>query len=323
MVSLILTPEPGLMLTALAIEGMVGWPKALDRWIQHPVVWIGRLCDVGTRLLNRQAWSHRVRYLSGMLVTLIIITITSVSAILLSTLLPNTVWGFIGEALVASSLLASRSLHCHVAAVAQPLALGNINNARQAVAHIVGRDPDLLDRPGIARAALESLAENTSDGIIAPVFWGLLFGLPGIAVYKAINTLDSMIGHRSNEFLAFGGFAARLDDVANLIPARLTGFIFVLVSLKPRALHTMLRNAHRHRSPNAGWPEAAMAGALNIRLSGPRRYGNQTSQEPWLNEHAPDPCPVSIERGLLLYRRAILLCCAGLCLATIGVTIGQ
>jgi adenosylcobinamide-phosphate synthase len=180
---------------------------------------------------------------------------------------------------------------------------------------IVGRDPSQLDAAGIARAATESLAENTSDGIVAPLFWGAIFGLPGIAAYKAINTLDSMIGHRTPRYEAFGWAAARIDDVANLIPARLTGLLFAIVSVRPCiALATMWRDAGQHRSPNAGWPEAAMAGALDIRLSGPRIYEGRLSQEPWLNGEAADPTAADLNRALALYRRAMLLLAAGLAL---------
>jgi adenosylcobinamide-phosphate synthase len=195
-----------------------------------------------------------------------------------------------------------------VEAVARPLRDGDIASARHAVSQIVGRDPERLDGAGIARAALESLAENASDGVVAPLFWGVLFGLPGIAVYKAINTMDSMIGHHTPRHEDFGKAAARLDDLVNLIPARITGLLFALVSGRPlKALHVMNRDAHRHRSPNAGWPEAALAGALDVRLSGPRSYADRTSDEPWLNGTAGNPLSETLEAGLALYRRAMIL----------------
>ena len=193
-----------------------------------------------------------------------------------------------------------------VAAVARPLALGDLTSARQAVAMIVGRDPERLDAKGIARAAMESLSENASDGVVAPWFWGMVFGLPGIVGYKAINTLDSMIGHRTPRHEAFGWAAARIDDVANLIPARLTGLLMALVSGQGRgALTVMLRDARHHRSPNAGWPEAAMAGALGVRLSGPRAYADRVAEEPWVNGAAPDPTPQDLMRGLALFHRTV------------------
>jgi adenosylcobinamide-phosphate synthase len=189
---------------------------------------------------------------------------------------------------------------------------GDVAAARSAVAMIVGRDPANLDEAGIARAAIESLAENTSDGIVAPLFWGVLFGLPGIVGYKAVNTLDSMIGHRTERHEAFGWAAARIDDLANLVPARTTGLLFALVSAHPmRAASCMARDARRHRSPNAGWPEAAIAGALRVRLCGPRFYHGERADEPWLNGAARDPSAVDITRGLKLYCRA-MICLAGL-----------
>jgi adenosylcobinamide-phosphate synthase len=193
--------------------------------------------------------------------------------------------------------------------VARPLRTGDLAEARRAVARTVGRDPQRLDEAGVARAALESLAENTSDGVVAPLFWGLLFGLPGIAGYKAINTLDSMIGHRSPRYEDFGRAAARIDDVANLIPARLTGALLAVVAGAARwrrALAVMRADARAHRSPNAGWPEAALAGALGVRLSGPRVYGDRIADEPWLNATAPDPGPGDLDRGLGLYLRAMV-----------------
>jgi len=175
------------------------------------------------------------------------------------------------------------------------------------VAMIVGRDPARLDGAGVARAALESLAENSSDGIVAPLFWGAVLGLPGIAAFKAINTLDSMIGHRNARYEHFGKLAARIDDAVNLIPARLTGLVFAAVSTRPRtALAVMARDASHHRSPNAGWPEAALAGALGVRLSGPRAYGDRVAEEPWVNGAAPDPTPADLSRGLALYLRAMV-----------------
>jgi adenosylcobinamide-phosphate synthase len=168
---------------------------------------------------------------------------------------------------------------------------------------IVGRDPQMLDDAGIARAAIESLAENASDGIVAPVFWGVLFGLPGIIGYKAVNTLDSMIGHRTERHEAFGWAAARIDDAANFIPARLTGLLFVLFagSRRSQAMSSMMNDARNHRSPNAGWPEAAMAGSLGVRLCGPRSYDGELANEPWLNAGARDPAAADITRGLELY----------------------
>lgn len=298
---------PELMALALAIEVFFGWPNWLYKIIRHPVVWIGNLISWLETGLNRQQYSHAVRYIWGAFTSLTVIGVATLIAYGVTRLLPENILGLFIEALIASSLLASRSLYQYVAAVALPLQQNNLPEAREAISHIIGRDPTQLDEAGIARASLETLAENASDGVIAPLFWGLLFGLPGLAAYKTINTLDSMIAYRNTHFLAFGGFAARVDDFANLIPARITGLLFSLASMKTCAFMTMLRDAHKHRSPNAGWPEAAMAGALGIRLSGPRTYGEQLSDEPWLNAEAPDPTPSDFQKGLQLYLRAMLL----------------
>jgi adenosylcobinamide-phosphate synthase len=205
---------------------------------------------------------------------------------------------------LAWPFVAFRSLYDHVAAVRDPLRAGDIEAARSKVAMIVGRDPNQLDEAGIARAAIESLSENASDGVVAPVFWGALFGLPGIIGYKAVNTLDSMIGHRTNRHEAFGWAAARIDDVANFVPARLTGLLFATLAGSEKrsdALSCMRKDARHHRSINAGWPEAAMAGALGVRLCGPRSYDGEIADEPWLNATARDPASVDITRALETY----------------------
>nr|WP_300380729.1 adenosylcobinamide-phosphate synthase CbiB [Henriciella sp.] len=302
---------PALMLAAWAIEALFGWPDWLYRLIRHPVVWFGWVIRWLDDTLNRSTWPHTWRYIAGATASLTAITLAILLAACIAFTLPDTPAGFTVEALIASSLIASRSLYAHVARVAYPLTTGDMEAARSAVSAIVGRDPSRLDTPGMSRASLESLAENASDGVTAPLFWGAIFGLPGLAAYKAVNTLDSMIGHRNERYSAFGGFAARLDDAANLIPARLTGLLVAAASGKLSAFKIMWRDARKHRSPNAGWPEAAMAGALGVRLSGPRSYGETTSHEPWLNQGAGDPAPEHIRQGLKLYVRALAL---GACL---------
>ena len=296
------------MLLAWAIEAAVGWPRSVYRRIRHPVVWIGWLTTRLDLALNRESFGDGWRTLAGALAASTVIVVTWSVALAVTVLLPDSPPGIAAEALIAASLLASRSLYEHVSAVAESLAADALATAREAVAHIVGRDPDGLDEAGIARAALESLAENASDGVVAPLFWGVLLGLPGIAAYKAINTLDSMIGHRDARYERFGKFAARVDDAANWLPARLTGSLFALAAGKRAAgWGVMWRDARRHRSVNAGWPEAALAGALGVRLSGPRRYGDTVAAEPWLNAGAPDPDAAAMDAGLRLYVRAMLL----------------
>ncbi|MEM7329175.1 MAG: adenosylcobinamide-phosphate synthase CbiB [Pseudomonadota bacterium] len=310
---------PFFLLAAWGLEVMFGWPAWLYARIRHPVVWVGAMIEQLDRLLNRPQWSHAIRYIAGMVSTLIMVALVSGVVWAVTTLLTEHWWAVLFELALAASLIASRSLFEHVSAVAQSLCDADISNARRAVARIVGRDATQLDEAGIARASLESLAENMSDGVVAPLFWGACLGLPGLAAYKAINTLDSMIGHRSDRYAAFGGFAARLDDVANLIPARLTALLIAAASLRASSFRIALRDASAHRSPNAGWPESAMAGALNVRLSGPRAYGGQTQVYSWLNATRSDPDQASIRNGLDLYCRALIL--GAILLLVIGVLV--
>lgn len=296
------------MLVAMAVDGLIGWPDAIYRRIGHPVTWIGALIRRLDLAMNRETDSDLTRRVLGTSAAIIVIGVSALLGYLAQSLLPDGGIAILCIGVLAWPLVALRSMHDHVAAVAEPLIAGDLPAARHAVSMIVGRDPAALDTAGVARAALESLAENTSDGIIAPLFWGAVFGLPGIAAYKAINTLDSMIGHRTPRHNAFGWASARIDDLVNLAPARLTGAMFALASNRPRAsLQLMWRDAAQHRSPNAGWPEAALAGALNIRLSGPRQYHDHIADEPWLNFAAPDPVAQDIARALSLYRRAMAL----------------
>ncbi len=297
------------MFLALAIEGIIGWPNAVYDRIGHPITWMGSLIDACDRRFNRNGDRDIIRRLAGVLVTLGLCALVWGLSTLLVWLLPGGWLGALLTGVLAWPLVAARSLHDHVRAVVLPLVRGDLDGARQAVSMIVGRDPASLDEAGVSRAALESLGESTSDGVVAPLFWGVIFGLPGIAVYKVINTMDSMIGHLSPRHAAFGWAAARLDDLVNLIPARLSGLLYVAVA-GPHwraALHCMLRDAGKHRSPNAGWPEAALAGALGVRLSGPRVYDGERTNEPWVNDGAPDPSAMDLGRGLVLYLKSITL----------------
>lgn len=299
-------------LVALLVDALIGWPEALYRRISHPVVWLGRLISTLDARWNRGG--HRIA--RGALAVGVTVGTALLPALLLTWALAPLPLGPVLLGVLAWPLVATRSLHDHVAAVARPLAEGDVPAAKAAVAMIVGRDLD--DRPEpIARAALESLAENASDGVVAPLFWAAVAGLPGIAAYKAINTLDSMIGHMSPRHALFGRAAARLDDLVNLPASRLTALLFLLAAPPAggRAAGVIRRDARRHRSPNAGWPEAAMAGALDVRLSGPRRYHGVESPEPWLNGAARDPGATDLLRGLALYRRAMALLGLGLALA--------
>lgn len=307
---------PWLMLAALAIEGLFGWPDALDRRIGHPVRWFGTAVAWVDARTNRVGAPRRRRIIVGGLAAVALTGLFTGAGATIACLLPDNAVGFAVSAIVASTLVASHSLHRHVAAVGIACERSGTEAARTALSRIVGRDTAALDDEGIARAAIESLAENTSDGVTAPLFWGAIFGLPGLFGYKAINTLDSMIGHRNARHEAFGKVAARLDDLVNLIPARLTGLLYAACAISRLSFATMIRDASKHRSPNAGWPEAAMAGALGIRLSGPRLYGGKVVQEPWLNGPARDPSMRDLPRALALYRRLVAM--LGVMLALAG-----
>ncbi|MBI3446895.1 MAG: cobalamin biosynthesis protein CobD, partial [Magnetospirillum sp.] len=220
---------------------------------------------------------------------------------------------WLAEVFVAATLLAQRSLFEHVHDVAVALKGQGLEAGRYAVSRIVGRDPQSLDAHGVARAAIESLAENFADGVVAPVFWYVLLGLPGLLLYKTINTADSMIGHRNDKYRDFGMASARLDDVLNLVPARIAGLLLVLAApFVPRgkpvaALVTMVRDAGHHRSPNSGWPEAAAAGALDLALGGPRKYPGLVVDEKWLGKGRARAELADIHRALHLYTVACLM----------------
>ena len=273
----IATTVPVLVL-ALGLEAAFGYPHAIYKRIGHPATWLGALISTLDGALNRAHQSAGLRRAAGVLTLVIIVAIPAGIAWFIERALVSDWAGNLVLAVLASTLLASRSLYVHVRDVAGALETGSIIAARSAVSRIVGRDPQVLDDHGVARAAIESLAENASDGVVAPAFWFLVLGLPGLAVYKAINTADSMIGHRNSRHEAFGWAAARFDDLVNLLPSRLTGLLFAAAALvipgtsARAALQAMARDASRHRSPNAGWPESAMAGALGLKLNGPKNY---------------------------------------------------
>ncbi|AZO79410.1 MULTISPECIES: adenosylcobinamide-phosphate synthase CbiB [unclassified Bosea (in: a-proteobacteria)] len=303
-----------LLLAALVTEAAIGYPARLFAWIGHPVTWIGTLIGWLDRGLNRETASFATRRMAGVVALLILLGVTLAAALALVALCRLAgVLALLPLALLASTLLAQRSLHDHVADVAAGLEQSGLAGGRKAVAMIVGRDPESLDEAGVARAAIESLAENFSDGIVAPAFWLGVGGLPGGALYKAINTADSMIGHKSPRYLAFGWAAARLDDLVNLPASRLTALLLIAAAVLDRqadagaAWRAVQRDAQRHRSPNAGWPEAAMAGALGLRLAGPRVYGAVRVEDGWMGDGRAEATAADIRRALALYRRACLL----------------
>lgn len=305
--------HPFVLTVALSIEAIAGYPDALYARIRHPVVWIGALISQLDRALNVEQESFDRRKAMGVLAVLVLLLTVGGIAWAVEALCHTLPAGWLLEALLASTLLAQRSLYDHVAAVADAFRSGGLAAARDAVSRIVGRNPATLDEPAVCRAAIESLAENFSDGIVAPAFWLLVGGLPGIALYKAINTADSMIGHRTPRHEAFGWAAARLDDLVNLPGSRLAAALIAVAAWftegasAEEAWRSVRRDAGRHRSPNAGWPEAAMAGALDLRLGGPRVYGDRRVEDVWLGPGRTGATPQDIGSALFLYRRACLV----------------
>lgn len=297
-----------LTLLALAIEAGVGYPRALFRRVGHPVTWIGALIAALDRRLNRERWPGARRRAAGVVALTVLLAVALSLGWIAERALLAAPLGVVPLAILASSLFAQRSLHAHVAEVAGALE-SSLEEGRRAVAKIVGRDVSLLDESGVARAAIESLAENFSDGVVAPALWMALFGLPGALAYKAVNTADSMIGHRTPRFEAFGWASARLDDVVNLPASRLAAALIALAAGGGvrAAAATALRDARKHASPNAGWPEAAMAGALGLRLGGPRVYGSVTVDGAYLGAGRRAAGPKDINRALAVYRRATIL----------------
>jgi adenosylcobinamide-phosphate synthase len=313
------------MILAFAIlaDSIIGDPDVIWRRIPHPVVGLGKMISVMRRWGNKRSYSGLRRRINGLIGIAVLVCIAGVlgAAIMIggqATLTP--LWGSatagLIELIAVAILLAGKSLDRHVKDVARPLADGNLEEARRAVSRLVGRNPDSLNEHDIARAAVETTAENFSDGVIAPAFYYLILGLPGIVIYKMINTSDSMIGYISKDYAAFGTGAARLDDFANFIPARLTALLIMLAEpLKMKdGLKIAWRDAPKHRSPNAGWPEAAMAGVTGLSLAGPRRYGQRMSRDAALNPGGRrDATATDILISLQVMWRATILT-MGLCL---------
>jgi adenosylcobinamide-phosphate synthase len=301
-----------LALIAVATEAIIGYPDAVYRLVGHPVTWIGRLIAWCDAAWNSPTLSFETRQLRGVAALVLLLAVAVLSGLVITdvvaSLFPDIV-SLLVCGVLASSLLAQRSLGAHVMAVATALERDGIEAGRQEVSQIVGRETKNLDEAAICRAAIESLAENFSDGVVAPLFWMVFAGLPGALAYKAINTADSMIGHKSERHLAFGWAAARCDDLVNLPASRLSALWLMLAAallgLSPGgALATVQRDARYHRSPNAGWPEAAMAGALGIRLSGPRIYDGVAVEERWVGEGRSELAARDIRLALRLYRTA-------------------
>jgi adenosylcobinamide-phosphate synthase len=277
---------------------------------------VGRAIGWFDHRLNRENRSEATRRGRGIFTVVIFVVTSAFAGYFLEQVCRATRFGSLVELVVIAVLVAQRSLFDRVHAVAIALREKGLYAGREEIRHIVGRDPMSLDEHGVARAGIESLAENFSDGVVAPVFWTVIFGLPGLFIYKTANTLDSMIGYLSPRHRSFGWAAARLDDVLNVIPARISGFLIAAAAaLAPQAqarasIRTMLRDASKHRSPNAGWPEAAIAGALGLALAGPRRYAEGVVDDPWIGEGRARATPVDMLRALLIYVVACALLAA-------------
>lgn len=287
-----------ILLAALLLDAALGEPKWLWDRLPHPAVLMGRAVAALDARLN--AGAPAARRAKGAVAAALLALVAAGIGWVVASLPLGPLW----EALAAAILLAQKSLIEHVRAVAAGMRAG-LETGRKAVSLIVGRDPEALDEAGVARAAVESAAENFSDGVVAPAFWLLLGGLPGMLLYKAINTADSMIGHRTERHEDFGFAAARLDDALNWVPARIAGALICLSGTGREAWRVMRRDARLHRSPNAGWPEAAAAASLGLSLAGPRVYGGVATGDAALNpEGRRDAGPSDIDAAVALMQRA-------------------
>lgn len=301
-------PVFGSAALALIVERFTGYPNILHAAIGHPVEWMGWLIERLDAALNDPHDTEERNRLRGVVALGVLLLAVALPAWLIARVVPH--WTI--EALIATVFIAQRSMREHVEAVYSGLGR-SLQEGREAVCHIVGRDTRQLDESGVSRAALESLAENASDGIVAPVFWFALLGLPGVALYKAINTADSMIGYKTERHLHFGWAAAKLDDLVNLPASRLTGFLIAFASAWASkeackaALDAMWRDASKHQSPNAGWPEAAMAGGLGVKLGGPRSYHGAVAELAWMGDGREELSRADIQAGLKTYGRAMFL----------------
>jgi len=299
-----------LALLALLTELITGYPEWLNKRIGHPVTWMGRLISYFDARLNRESSDPETRRRAGAIVLLLLLVIVGAIAFALETALLLIPFGLIAVGILCSVFIAQRSLYLHVSNVADALASGNFAKARQEVAHIVGRDTAELDEAGIARAAIESLAENFSDAVVSPVFWIGLAGMTGGALYKAINTADSMIGHHTERYEQFGKTAAQLDDLVNLPGSRISALLIIASAALTGgasagdAWHAMVRDAGKHASPNAGYPEAAMAGALGLSLGGPRRYEGKETEGARLGDGRREAKAADVQAALDVYGKA-------------------
>ncbi|HSF91602.1 MAG TPA: adenosylcobinamide-phosphate synthase CbiB [Paracoccaceae bacterium] len=297
------------LIFAMILDALMGEPRVLWSTLPHPAALMGRAVEALDSRLNHSA----NRRFKGAVALAVLVAGALIVGALISAL-PDR--GLI-EGVIAAVLIAQRSLVEHVNAVAAGLRR-SLTEGRRAVSMIVGRDPEQLDENAVARAAIESAAENLSDAVVAPLFWFLILGMPGLLLYKMVNTADSMIGHKTEKYVNFGYAAAKLDDLLNWIPARITGFLICLAYLSQKAMNVMVYQADLHRSPNAGWPEAAMAGVLEIALSGPRTYDGEVSDEPYLNPSGRrDLIATDVDDAVKVLFRTVLVVAAILAVPTL------
>jgi adenosylcobinamide-phosphate synthase len=294
----------------LVLERLLGYSPRLFALVGHPVTWFGRLISLLEQRLNKTSQSPKQQRRAGIWGIVLLLLLVCAGSIIAQQILRAIPFGWIGEILLATTFLAQKELARAVHAVAQALEK-SLPAGREAVSHIVGRDPQSLDQAGVSRAAIETLAESTSDGVVAPWFWLVLLGLPGIALYKAINTADSMIGHMNERYRYYGWAAAKLDDLVNWIPARLSAMLitaacFLVPHASPStAWATAKGDARKHASPNSGWPEAAFAGALGFALGGPRSYDGTIVDLPTFGSGKSELAGSDIMRALVLYRATL------------------
>lgn len=312
--------EPWLAPAVLVAEACLGYPQFLYSRIAHPVVWLGQLIDIFERRWNRTNRSDAARRALGISTVAITAGLAALTGYAIQTSAAAIPFGAAVVVLAATTGLAQRALYTHVHDILQLLTAGDLAGARVAVARIVGRDTATLDESGVAAGALESLAESFNDGVVAPAFWLCIGGLPALFAYKAINTADSLIGHREPRWRMFGWAAASTDDVANLLPARLAGLLLVIAG--GAGLSVMLRDASKHASPNAGWPEAAMAGALAVQLGGPCAYDGVRHDRPCFGDGHTARVG-DLRRGLHIYMRACALLWVVVTLVWASVAVGE
>ncbi len=277
-----------IVLLAIMLDAIIGDPDWLWSRFPHPVTLLGKFISYMDRTYNKPEYPRSMRKTNGVFALVALLICAAFAGSVLQAALSYLPFADVLIALVGMTLIAQKSLYQHVARVRDALRNSGLTEARKQVSMIVGRNPDYLDEAGVGRAAIESCSENFSDGVVAPIFWFAVLGLPGLFMYKAVNTADSMIGHKNETYQDFGWASARFDDLINLPASRLSGLLIVLAALVSRrpykaAAATILKEAKNHRSPNAGWPEAAMAGALGVALAGPRQYAEYRVEDPFMN----------------------------------------